>query len=66
MVTALGWFYVVAGTALFFFWAYGFVSFALDVRNVYVPAIRGWWATEEETEAERDPAEDPNPGEQLY
>jgi hypothetical protein len=26
MVTTLGWFYLIGGTILFFFWAYGIVS----------------------------------------
>ncbi|WP_101294888.1 hypothetical protein [Halegenticoccus soli] len=40
MVTELGWIYLGGMTLLFFFWAYGIVSFALDVKNVYVPKGR--------------------------
>ena len=40
MVTTVGWFYLVGGTVLFFFWAYGIVSFVLDVKNKFVPAAR--------------------------
>lgn len=40
MVTELGWLYLGAGTLLFFFWAYGIVSFVLDVKNKYVPGAR--------------------------
>ncbi|MFB6118473.1 hypothetical protein [Halosegnis sp.] len=32
--------YVAAMTLLFGFWAYGIVSFALDVKNKFIPAIR--------------------------
>ena len=32
--------FVVAGSLLFVFWAYGVVSFALDVKNKLVPAVR--------------------------
>ncbi|USZ68183.1 hypothetical protein NGM10_00220 [Halorussus salilacus] len=60
MLTTMGWFYVVGVTVLFFFWAYGIVSFALDVKNKFVPAIRALVAarresreqTERETERE--------------
>jgi hypothetical protein len=38
MVDALS--FVVAGSILFVFWAYGVVSFVLDVKNKFVPAIR--------------------------
>ncbi|WP_458205053.1 hypothetical protein [Haladaptatus sp. NG-SE-30] len=40
MATELGWFYLGAGTLLFFFWAYGIVSFALDLKNKIIPGIR--------------------------
>jgi len=66
MVTTAGWLYLGAGTLLFFFWAYGIVSFALDVKNVYVPAVRGWRAASDEQESDRDPTEEPAPTEQLY
>lgn len=32
--------YLGAGTLLFFFWAYGIVSFVLDVKNKFVPLGR--------------------------
>jgi hypothetical protein len=32
--------YVGAVTLLFFFWIYGIVSFALDVKNKLIPGIR--------------------------
>ena len=38
MPTSLGWLYLFGGTVLFFFWAYGIVSFVLDVKNKFVPA----------------------------
>ncbi len=60
MVTELGWFYLGAGTLLFFFWAYGIVSFALDLKHKIIPGIRGLLAErkarkeEEERERERE------------
>jgi len=54
MVTTLGWFYPVGGTILFFFWAYGIVSFGLDCKNKYVPAIRQFVAARRERRRERD------------
>lgn len=32
--------YVAAMTLLFGFWAYGIVSFVLDVKNKFIPAVR--------------------------
>ena len=60
MVTQLGWLYLAGGTVLFFFWAYGIVSFVRDCKNRYVPAIARWLqarrreraAAEEERERE--------------
>jgi len=40
MVTTFGWAYLVAGTLLFFFWAYGIVRFVMDVRSIYLPKAR--------------------------
>ncbi|MFC4450480.1 hypothetical protein [Halorussus aquaticus] len=63
MVTPLGWFYLVGGTVLFFFWAYGIVSFALDCKRKFLPAIRAWLSArrsaerEAERETERDETE---------
>ena len=60
MVTELGWFYLGAGTFLFFFWAYGIASFVFDVKNKIIPGIRGLLAdrkdrkVEEERERERE------------
>ncbi|WP_120245243.1 hypothetical protein [Halopiger aswanensis] len=28
---------------LFFFWIYGIVSFALDLKNTIIPGIRAYW-----------------------
>ena len=44
MVTELAWFYVGGFTLLFFFWMYGIVSFARDVRYRLLPAIRRYRA----------------------
>jgi hypothetical protein len=63
MVTTLGWLYLVGGTVLFFFWAYGIVSFAFDCKNKLLPAIRTFVANrrrakeESERESEREEAE---------
>ncbi|WP_134670527.1 hypothetical protein [Halorussus marinus] len=63
MVTTFGWFYLVGGTVLFFFWAYGIVSFALDVKNKFVPAAKQWRDSRKraradaEAEAEREETE---------
>jgi hypothetical protein len=42
----------VAGSLLFVFWAYGLVSFVLDVKNKFVPAVRQYRANREEAEEE--------------
>ncbi|WP_135830408.1 hypothetical protein [Halorussus halobius] len=60
MVTTLGWLYLVGGTVLFFFWAYGIASFALDCKNTYLPALRRLWAERREQadrESEREEEE---------
>ncbi|GAB3025831.1 hypothetical protein [Natronobiforma cellulositropha] len=49
-------FYLVGVFVLFFFWIYGIVSFALDLKNKIVPGIRryrrGRAAIEEKRERE--------------
>ncbi|UPW00342.1 hypothetical protein M0R88_17760 [Halorussus gelatinilyticus] len=63
MVTTLGWLYLVGGTLLFFFWAYGIVSFVLDCKNKFLPAIRAFVVNrrrrkeESERESEREETE---------
>jgi hypothetical protein len=63
MVTTLGWLYLVGGSVLFFFWAYGIASFVLDCKNKFLPAIRTWLANrrerreESERESEREETE---------
>ena len=58
MVNELGWFYIGGMTVLFFFWAYGIVSFAFDCKNKFLPAARALWAARrerrEETERESE------------
>ena len=54
MVTTVGWFYLVGGTVLFFFWAYGIVSFVLDVKNKFVPAVRALVAARRRDETESE------------
>jgi hypothetical protein len=67
MVTDIGLLYVGGMSLLFVFWAYGLVSFALDVKNKFIPLgrqyLRGRRREKEEAEreAERDERE-----EQLY
>ena len=50
--------YVGAMTLLFFFWAYGIVSFVLDVKNTFVPKgrqyLRGRRQLEEEKRREEE------------
>ena len=50
--------YFGLGTLLFFFWAYGIVSFALDVKNRFLPGLRqyrrGRRRQREEREAEEE------------
>lgn len=61
MPTTVGWLYIVGVTVLFFFWAYGIVSFLLDVKNYVIPGIRGILAERREAaeaaERERERAE---------
>ncbi|WP_129113315.1 hypothetical protein [Halegenticoccus tardaugens] len=58
MVTELGWAYLGGMTVLFFFWVYGIVSFALDVKNLYIPKgrqfLRGRRRIKEEKEKEQE------------
>jgi hypothetical protein len=67
MVNELGWFYLGGMTVLFFFWAYGIVSFVLDLKNTIVPKtkqyIRGRRRLKEEKKREREREERE---EQLY
>lgn len=67
MPTSVGWLYIFGGTVLFFFWAYGIVSFALDVKNKFVPAGRKLLANrrEEKAQAERENEREENE-QQLY
>lgn len=67
MVTELGWLYLGGMMVLFFFWAYGIVSFVLDLKNVIVPKARQYvrgrrrLKEEKKREEERDERE-----KQLY
>ena len=60
MVTEFGWLYLGGGTVLFFFWAYGLVSFGFDLKNKFVPLgrqyVRG--KRRQREEAERDEERD--------
>ena len=67
MVTELGWLYLGGITVLFFFWAYGIVSFVLDVKNKFIPGsrqyLRGRRRLKEEKEEEEEREEQER---QLY
>ncbi|WP_049900183.1 hypothetical protein [Halococcus agarilyticus] len=67
MVTELGLFYVGGMTLLFVFWAYGIVSFVLDVKNKFIPLVRQYrrGRRREKEEAERDAGRDERE-QQLY
>jgi hypothetical protein len=58
MVTELGLAYLGGMTLLFFFWAYGLVSFVLDLKNTIIPKARqyrrGRKKLKEEKERERE------------
>jgi len=67
MPTTVGWLYLVGGTVLFFFWAYGIVSFLLDLKNYVVPGVRGLLAERRaEAEAADREAEQLEQERQLY
>ncbi|EMA49619.1 hypothetical protein [Halococcus thailandensis] len=63
MVTDIGLLYVGGMSLLFVFWAYGLVSFVLDVKNKFIPLTRQYLRgrRREKEEAEREERE-----EQLY
>ncbi|WP_049970166.1 hypothetical protein [Haladaptatus cibarius] len=60
MAVEFGVVYFGAGTLLFFFWAYGIVSFVLDLKNKIIPGLRTLienrraQKAEEERERERE------------
>ena len=56
MVTTLGWLYLLGGTVLFFFWAYGIVSFVRDAKRKFIPAGKRLLAArrEQKEQAEQD------------
>lgn len=60
MAVEFGLVYFGAGTLLFFFWAYGIVSFVLDLKNKIIPGLRTLidnrraQKAEEERERERE------------
>lgn len=67
MVSTLGWFYLIGGTILFFFWAYGIVSFLLDLKNYVIPGVRGIIAERRaEAEAAEREREQEEKKQQLY
>jgi hypothetical protein len=46
--------YFVAGTILFFFWAYGLVSFVLDLQNKVVPGLLNYYRTRQRERESRE------------
>ncbi|WP_049999184.1 hypothetical protein [Halococcus sediminicola] len=67
MVTDIGLLYVGGMTLLFVFWAYGLVSFVLDVKNKFIPLTRQYLRgrRREKEEAKRE-SEREEREEQLY
>ena len=67
MVTDIGLLYIGGMTLLFVFWAYGLVSFVLDVKNKFIPLTRQYLRgrRHEKEQAERD-AEREERERQLY
>ncbi|CQR49495.1 MULTISPECIES: hypothetical protein [Haloferax] len=67
MVNELGLLYLGGMTVLFFFWAYGIVSFLLDLKNKFIPKgrqyLRGRRRLKEEQRREEERKERE---EQLY
>lgn len=58
--------FVVAGSLLFVFWAYGVVSFVLDVKNKLLPAVRRYRAGESGgDESQEDAADEEEAREKL-
>lgn len=61
MVSAATLVYFGGGTLLFFFWAYGLVSFVLDLKNKIIPGIkqylRGRRRQKERKQSEEERAE---------
>ncbi|QCC48587.1 hypothetical protein [Halobellus limi] len=59
--------YVGAVTFLFFFWAYGLVSFALDLKNKLIPGVRQYLrGRREQKAAERERREREERERELY
>ncbi|WP_224335395.1 hypothetical protein [Haloprofundus halobius] len=58
MVNELGLLYIGGVTILFFFWAYGIVSFVLDLKNIIIPKgrqfLRGRRRMKEEQKREEE------------
>jgi hypothetical protein len=50
--------YFIAGSLLFLFWAYGLVSFVLDVKNKFVPGVRRYLENRGERKEEAKRAEE--------
>lgn len=59
--------YFAVGTLLFFFWAYGIVSFVLDLKNKIIPGIRQYLRGRRRLQEERREQEEREEKErQLY
>lgn len=67
MVSTAALAYVAAATLLFFFWAYGIVSFALDLKNKLIPGLRQYLRGRRRLKEERREREEREEQErQLY
>lgn len=59
--------YFTGGTILFFFWAYGVVSFVLDLQNKIIPAISSYWENRQrEKEKQEEEKQRKEREKQLY
>ncbi|NKE34832.1 MULTISPECIES: hypothetical protein [Natronococcus] len=59
--------YYGGGLVLFFFWIYGIVSFALDVKNKVIPGIRQYRRGRKRQQAKQEREQEQNEQEQqLY
>ena len=66
-ITNLGLLYVGGMSLLFVFWAYGIISFVLDVKNKFIPLMRRYWrGRQREKEATKREAERRERERQLY
>ncbi|WP_049895494.1 hypothetical protein [Halopiger xanaduensis] len=51
---------------LFFFWIYGIVSFALDLKNTVIPGLRTYWHGRKQRKQQESDNERSEREKQLY